>query len=98
MNPIPYHCLCLKSCVDHPLLLSGVKHLQVLECHLIPVVLQGIISCSLLARLGHVYLILFATSGPIVSTGPLFLLEPSLHLCQPFLAEQGLILCLHLPH
>ena len=98
MNHIYYHGLCLESCIDHPLLLSRVKHLQVFEGHLIPVELQGIISCGLLVGLWDMYLILFAPSGPIVAAGPLFFLEPSLHLCQPFLAEQVLVLCLHLPH
>jgi hypothetical protein len=87
MDHISYHCLCLEFCIDHPLLLSRVKHLQVLKGHLIPVELQGIISCGVLVCLGDMYLILFASSGPIVAAGPLFFLESSLHLCQPFLAE-----------
>ena len=86
-NHISYHSLSLESCIDHPLLLSRVKHLQVLEGHLIPIELQGIISSGLLVSLRNMYLILFPTSGPIVAAGPLFFLEPSLHLCQPFLTK-----------
>ena len=57
MCSFSYHGLCLEPCIDHSLLLSQVKHLHVLECQLIPVELQCIVSSGLLVGLGDMYLI-----------------------------------------